>query len=99
MGVSDYGIFFRMWAVRARSAQRRSLTTPWAMPPTAGAMQIERGWMYYPTLYHGDFLLNNRHPGRRQPWPPLPLMVRPRSFCSMALVDNTMGNAPYRRRY
>ena len=67
MGVSGHGIFFRLWAVRARSARRRSLTTPWAMPPTAGAMKIERGWMYYPTIYHGDFLLKNRHLGRRQP--------------------------------
>ncbi len=28
MGVSSHGIFFRLWAVRARSARRRSLTTP-----------------------------------------------------------------------
>jgi len=27
MGVSGHGIFFRLWAVRARSARRRSLTT------------------------------------------------------------------------
>ncbi len=43
MGVSGHGIFFRLWAVRARSARRRSLTTPWATPLTAGAMKIKRG--------------------------------------------------------
>jgi len=32
----------------------------------------------------------NRHPERRQPWPPPPPMVRPRPFCSTALVDNAM---------
>jgi hypothetical protein len=43
MGVGGHGIAFRLWAVRARSARRRSLTTPWATPPTAGAMKIEQG--------------------------------------------------------
>jgi len=53
MGVSGHGIFFHLWTVRARSAQRRSLTTPWATPPTAGAMKIERGVVYSPTIHHG----------------------------------------------
>ena len=57
------------------------------------------GWCIAQQSTMASFYKKNRHPGRRQPWPPLPLMVRPRSFCSMALVDNTMGNAPYRRRY
>ena len=52
MGVSGHGIFFRLWAIRARSARRRSLTTPWATPPTAGAMKIERGMVYSPTIHH-----------------------------------------------
>ncbi len=56
MGVSGYGIFFRLWAVRARSAQQRLLTMPWAMPPTAGAMKIERGVVYSPTIHHGYLL-------------------------------------------
>ena len=48
------------------------------MPPTAGAMKIERGVVYNPTIHHGYFLLEkNRHPGRRQgherrPLPPVP---------------------------
>ena len=52
MGISDYGIFFHLWAIRARSAQRRSLTTPWATPPTTGAMKIKRGVVYSPTIHH-----------------------------------------------
>ena len=53
MGISGHGIFFRLWAVRARSAQRHLLTTPWATPPTAGAMKIERVVVYSPTIHHG----------------------------------------------
>ncbi len=53
MGVNGHGIFFRLWAVRARSARQRLLTTPWATPPTAGAMKIERGMVYSPTIHHG----------------------------------------------
>jgi len=64
------------------------------MPPTAGAMKIERGWMYYPTIYHGDFLLKNRHLGRRQPWPPPPPMGRPRSFRSMTRTDTPWATPP-----
>ncbi len=43
MGVSGHGSFFCLWAVRARSARASALTEPWASPPTAGAMKIERG--------------------------------------------------------
>ena len=43
LGAASHGLHRRLWSVRARSARRRSLTTPWAMPPTAGAMKIERG--------------------------------------------------------
>jgi hypothetical protein len=43
MGVSGYGSFFCLWAVRARSARGRVFTEPWATPPTAGAMKIKRG--------------------------------------------------------
>ena len=36
-------LFFCLWAVRARSVRASALTEPWAMPPTAGTMKIERG--------------------------------------------------------
>jgi hypothetical protein len=32
MGISGYGSFFCLWAVRARSARGRVLTEPWATP-------------------------------------------------------------------
>jgi hypothetical protein len=69
MGISSYGSFFCLWAVRARSAQGRVFTEPWATSPTAGAMKIERGVVYNPTIHHGYLLEKNRHPGHRQPWP------------------------------
>jgi hypothetical protein len=94
MGVSGYGIFFRLWAVRACSAQWRSLTMPWATPSTAGAMKIKRGVVYSPTIHHGYLLEENRHPGHRQPWLLPPPMVRPRPFCLMARVDRAMGKKP-----
>jgi hypothetical protein len=53
MGISGYGLFFCLWAIRARSARGRVLTEPWATPPTAGAMKIEGGVVYYPTIHHG----------------------------------------------
>jgi hypothetical protein len=56
MGVSGYGSFFCLWAVRARSAQGRNFTEPWVTPPTAGAMKIERGVVYNPTIHHGNLL-------------------------------------------
>ncbi len=52
MGVSGYGSFFCTWAVRACPAQGRMFTEPWATPPTAGAMKIERGVVYDPTIHH-----------------------------------------------
>ena len=69
------------------------------MPPTAGAMKIERGVVYNPTIHHGYLLEleKNHHPGRRQPWP-LPLPIGPpRPFRSRARVYRAMGDAPYRR--
>ena len=57
MGVSGYGSFFCLWAVRARSARGRVFTEPWATPPTAGAMKIDRGVVYNLTIHHGYFLL------------------------------------------
>jgi hypothetical protein len=67
MGVSGYGYFFCLGAIRARSAQRRVFPEPWAMPPTAGAMKIKRGVVYNPTIHHGYLVDKNCHPGRRQP--------------------------------
>jgi hypothetical protein len=52
MGVSGYGSFFCLWAIRARSARGRVFTEPWATPPIAGAMKIERGVVYDPTIHH-----------------------------------------------
>jgi hypothetical protein len=69
IGVSGYGYFFCLGAVRAHSAQGRVFTEPWVTPPTAGTMKIERGVVYNPTIHHGYLLDKNRHPGRRQPWP------------------------------
>ena len=80
MGVSGYGSFFCLWAVRARSAQERVFTEPWATPLTAGAMKIEWGVVYYPTIHHGYLLEKNCHPGRYQPWPlppPMPFAAVP----------------------
>ena len=56
MGVSSYGSFFCLWAVRARSASGCVFTEPWATPPTAGAMEIKRGVVYNPTIHHGYLL-------------------------------------------
>jgi hypothetical protein len=101
MGVSSYGSFFCLWAVRARSASGCVFTEPWATPPTAGAMEIKRGVVYNPTIHHGYLLEKNRHPGRRQPWPLPPLIAigRPCPFCLRSRVDRAMGDAPYRRRH
>jgi hypothetical protein len=56
MGVSGYGSFFCLWAVRACSAQGRVFTEPWSTSPTAGAMKIKRGVVYNPTIHHGYLL-------------------------------------------
>jgi len=100
MGVSGYGSFFCLWAVRDRSARGRMFTEPWAMPASAGTMKIERGVVYNPTIYHGYLLVRkNRHPGRRQPWLLPPPIGPPRPFHSRARVDRAMGDAPFCRRH
>ena len=53
MGVSGHGIFFRLWAVCARSNRWCALIGSWVTPPTTGAMKIERGVVYSPTIHHG----------------------------------------------
>ena len=94
MGVSGYGSFFCLWAIHARSARGSMFTEPWAMPPTAGAMKIEQGVVYNPTIHHGYLLETNRHPGRRQPWPLPPPIGPPRPFRSRERIDRAMGDAP-----
>jgi hypothetical protein len=47
-------VYHRLWAVRARSAQRRMLIGSWLTPPMTGAIKIERGGEYYPTILHGN---------------------------------------------
>ena len=93
MGICGYGSFFCL------CARGCVFTEPWATSPTAGAMKIERGMVYNPTIPHGYLLEKNRHPGRPQPWPLPPPIGRPRPFCSRARVDRAMGGAPYRRRH
>ena len=76
LGAASHGLHRRLWAVRGPSARGHALTGPWATPPTAGNMKIKQGWMYYPTIHHVYLLEKNRHPGRRQPWPPSPPLGR-----------------------
>jgi len=58
MGVSSYGSFFCLWAVRNHSARGRVFTEPWATPPSTGAMKIERRvvLVYNLTIHHGYLL-------------------------------------------
>jgi hypothetical protein len=99
MGVRGYGSFFCLWAVRARSARGRVFTKPWATPPTAGAMKIEHGVVYNPTIHHDYLLEKNRHPGRCQPWSLPPPIGPPWPFRSRTRVERAMGDDPYRRRH
>jgi hypothetical protein len=43
MGVSGFGSFFCLWAVRARSNRWRALIGSWVTPPTTGFIEIKRG--------------------------------------------------------
>jgi hypothetical protein len=54
MGAADDGLYHRLWAVHARSNQRRALTGSWATPPTTGFIQIEQGGEPYGTIAHDD---------------------------------------------
>jgi hypothetical protein len=47
-------VYRRLWAVRARSAQRRMLIGSWETLPITGAIKIERGCKHYVTIHHGD---------------------------------------------
>jgi hypothetical protein len=67
MGVSGYGSFFCLWAVRTRSARGRVFTEPWATLPTAGAMKIERGVVYDPTIRRVADFFSTRELTKREP--------------------------------
>jgi hypothetical protein len=67
MGVSGYGSFFCLWAVRARSARGRVFTEPWATPLTAGAIKIERGVVYDPTTRRVADFFSTRKLTKREP--------------------------------
>ncbi len=47
-------VYHRLWAIRARSAQRHLLIGTWAMPPMTGAIKFDQGGEYYPTIHHGN---------------------------------------------
>jgi len=56
--------------------------------PSAGAMKIERGVVYDPTIHQLLLVRKNRHPGRRQPWPLPPPIGPPRPFRLRARVNS-----------
>jgi hypothetical protein len=89
MGVSDFGSFFCLWAVRARSNRWHVLIGSWVSPPTTGSIKIERGGAKNITINHGS---GGGDCGRRRSWPRRP-------FRSRARVDRAMVDAPYRRRH
>ena len=90
MCVSGYGYFFCLWAVRARSNQRRALIGLWVTPPTTGSIEIERGGDENITINHG---CGGGDCGRRRSWPLRPPLGRPRPFQSTERVDRVMGDA------
>ncbi len=47
-------VYRHLWAVRARSAQRRVLIGTWATLPITGAIEIKQGCEHYVTIHHGD---------------------------------------------
>jgi hypothetical protein len=51
-------VYCRLWAVRARSTQRRVLIGSWATLPITGAIEIERGYEHYVTIHHGDLTVS-----------------------------------------
>jgi hypothetical protein len=96
MGVSDFGSFFCLWAVRARSNRWRVLIGSWVSPPTTGSIKIERGGAENITINHGS---GGGDCGRRRSRPLPPPIGPPRPFRSRVRVDRAMVDAPYRRRH
>jgi hypothetical protein len=45
--VLPHTVYRRLWAVRARSAQRRVLIGTWSTPPMTGAIKFDGGGEYY----------------------------------------------------
>jgi len=91
MGVSGFGSFFCLWAVRACSNQWRTLTGLWVTPPTKGSIEIKRGGAENITINHGS---GGGDCGRRRSWPLPPPIGPPQPFRSRACVDRAMVDAP-----
>ena len=53
MGAAGHGRYRHLWADRARSNRRRALIGSWVMPPTTGAIKIEREGDENITINHG----------------------------------------------
>ena len=96
MGVSGFGSFFCLWAVRARSNRWRALIGSWVTPPTTGSIEIVRGGAENITINHGS---GGGDCGRRRSRPLPPPIGPPRPFRSRVRVDRAMVDAPYRRRH
>ena len=53
MDATGHGLYRHLWAVCTCSNQRRTLIWSWVMPPTTGAIEIERGGGKNITINHG----------------------------------------------
>jgi hypothetical protein len=95
-GVSGFGSFFCLWAVRARSNRWRALIGLWVTPPTTGSIEIKHGGAENITINHGS---GGGDCGRCRSWPLPPPRGPPRPFRSRARVDRAMVDVPYRRRH
>ena len=96
MGVSSFGSFFCLWAVRAHSNQWCELIGLWVMPPKTSSIKIEWGGAKNITINHGS---GGGNCGRRRSWHLPPPIGPPRPFRSRARVDRAMVDAPYRRHH
>ncbi len=74
MGVSGFGSFFCLWAVRTRSNRWRTLIGSWVTLPTTGSIEIKLGGAKNITIDHGS---GGADCGRRRSWPLPP----PRKMC------------------
>jgi len=94
MGVSGFGSFFCLWAVRARSNRWSTLIGSWVTPPANGSIKIERGGAENITINHGS---GGGDCGHRRSWHLLPPIGPPRPFGSRVHVDRVVGDAAYER--
>ena len=94
MGISGFGSFFCLWAVRACFNRWCTLIGLWVTLPTTGSIKIERGGAENITINQesggGDC-------GRRRSWHLPPPIGPPRPFHLRARIDRAMVDAPYRR--